>query len=140
MIGFYQITLAHSVPFTAKPAPSTYTPKKLDISAKNHDIRAPEFTRTAFRGITLANTPQARKRARQNVTRNVRNRSYRSSIRTNIKTLLKAITEKDTDAAVAAQKKAASAIDKGCGKGLMHKNNAARLKSRLNKRVQALAG
>ena len=86
----------------------------------------------------MANSPQARKRARQSVKRNLHNRGYRSSIRTSIKALLKAISAEDKDAAVLAQKRATSIIDKGCGKGLMHKNNAARLKSRLNKRVQVL--
>ena len=88
----------------------------------------------------MANSPQTRKRARQNVQRNLRNRSYRASIRTSIKALLKVISTGDKDAAKVAHNKTTSAIDKGCGKGLMHKNNAARLKSRLNKRVQALAG
>lgn len=86
----------------------------------------------------MANSPQARKRARQSVTRNLRNRGQRSSIRTSIKALLKAIEGGDKEATATAQQKASSAIDKGCGKGLMHKNNAARLKSRLNKRVQTL--
>ncbi len=86
----------------------------------------------------MANSPQARKRARQNVTRNLRNRGYRSSIRTSVKSLLKAIKDGDKEAAALAQLRATSVIDKGAGKGLMHKNNAARLKSRLNKRVKAL--
>lgn len=113
-------------------------PKILDFLSKKHDIRAPEIISTALRGFTLANSPQARKRARQNVTRNLRNRGYRSSIRTTIKALLKAINAEDKEAAVLAQHRATSVIDKGTGKGLMHKNRAARLKSRLNKRVQAL--
>ena len=92
-----------------------------------------------LRGFTLANSPQARKRARQSIKRNLHNRGYRSAIRTSIKSLLKAISAGDQDTVKTAQQKATSAIDKGCGKGLMHKNNAARLKSRLNKRVQALA-
>ncbi len=86
----------------------------------------------------MANSPQTRKRARQNVVRNQRNRSYRSSVRTSIKALLKAINSGDKDAAPTAYRTAASVIDKGSNKGLMHKNTAARLKSRLNKRLQAL--
>ncbi len=86
----------------------------------------------------MANSAQTRKRARQTVTRNLRNRSYRSSIRTSIKNLLKAITAGDKDTVATAHKSATSSIDKGTGKGLMHKNTAARLKSRLNKRVHAL--
>jgi len=87
----------------------------------------------------LANSPQTRKRARQNVVRNQRNRSYRSSVRTSIKALLKAISSGDKDSAPTAYRNAVSVIDKGTNKGLMHKNTAARLKSRLNKRVQTLA-
>jgi small subunit ribosomal protein S20 len=87
----------------------------------------------------LANSPQTRKRARQNVVRNQSNRSYRSSVRTSIKALLKAISTGDKDSAPAAYRNAVSVIDKSAGKGLMHKNTAARLKSRLNKRVQGLA-
>ena len=88
----------------------------------------------------MANSPQTRKRARQNVTRNLRNRSYRSSIRTSIKALLKAMSDGDKEATPKAYREAASVIDKGTSKGLMHKNTAARLKSRLNKRAQAVAG
>ena len=88
----------------------------------------------------MANSPQTRKRARQNVTRNLRNRSYRSSIRTSVKSLLKAISDGDKEATPKAYQAASSVIDKGASKGLMHKNTAARLKSRLNKRVQAIAG
>ena len=88
----------------------------------------------------MANSPQARKRARQNITRNLRNRSYRSTIRTSIKSLLKMIQSGDKENVSTAFQSAMSAIDKGAGRGLMHKNNAARLKSRLNKRVQAFAG
>ena len=88
----------------------------------------------------MANSPQTRKRARQNVTRNLRNRSYRSSVRTSIKSLLKALSDGDKEATPKAYQEATSVIDKGTSKGLMHKNTAARLKSRLNKRVQAVAG
>jgi len=87
----------------------------------------------------LANSPQTRKRARQNVTRNLRNRSYRSSVRTSIKALLKMLNEGNKEAASTAYQQATSVIDKGTSKGLMHKNTAARLKSRLNKRVHAMA-
>ena len=86
----------------------------------------------------MANSPQTRKRARQNVVRNQRNRSYRSSVRTSIKVLLKAIGAGDKDGIIAAYRSAVSVIDKSAGKGLMHKNTAARLKSRLNKRSQGL--
>ena len=86
----------------------------------------------------MANSPQTRKRARQNVVRNQRNRSTRSSVRTSIKVLLKAISAGDKEGTPVAYRNVTSIIDKTAGKGLMHKNTAARLKSRLNKRVQGL--
>ena len=86
----------------------------------------------------MANSSQTRKRARQNVTRNARNRSYRSSVRTSIKSLLKAVNAGDKEGAPIAYRQAVATIDKGAGKGLMHRNTAARLKSRLNRRVQSL--
>lgn len=87
----------------------------------------------------MANSPQARKRARQNDKRNARNRSYRSMVRTQIKSLLKLIEAKDKDGATTAYRVAASQIDKATGKGLYKKNTAARLKSRLNNRLRAIA-
>ncbi len=87
----------------------------------------------------MANSPQTKKRARQNDKVRLHNRSYRSSVRTGIKALLKMIQAEDKDGANAAYKAAVSAIDKSTGKGLMHKNRAARLKSRLNARVRGLA-
>ena len=86
----------------------------------------------------MANSSQTRKRARQNVVRNAHNRSYRSSVRTAIKSLLNEVTAGDKDGAPIAYRNAVATIDKGTNKGLMHKNTAARLKSRLNKRVQGV--
>lgn len=87
----------------------------------------------------MANSPQARKRARQNSVRRLRNHSQRSSVRTAIKKLDAAIQAGDSAAAQEAYKTSVSLIDKATTKGLHHKNRAARLKSRLNKRVKELA-
>lgn len=87
----------------------------------------------------MANSPQARKRARQaerNRTRNVGQRSY---MRTTVKNVIKAVEANDKTAAEAAFKLAVPALDKAGRKGLIHTNKAARLKSRLVKRIQALA-
>lgn len=86
----------------------------------------------------MANSPQARKRAKQNSVRRLANHSQRSAIRTNIKKLEAALEAGDKDAAAIAYKASVSVIDKGTVKGLHHKNRAARLKSRLNKRVKKL--
>ncbi len=87
----------------------------------------------------MANSPQARKRARQNSVRRLRNHSQRSAVRTAIKKLEAAIEAGDKAAAQAAYVASVSKIDKATIKGLHHKNRAARLKSRLNKRVQEMA-
>ena len=87
----------------------------------------------------MANSPQARKRAKQNTVRRLRNHSQRSAVRTEIKKLDAALLAGDVEAAKAAYQTSVSMIDKATVKGLHHKNRAARLKSRLNKRVKELA-
>lgn len=87
----------------------------------------------------MANSPQARKRAKQNSVRRLRNHSQRSSVRTAIKKLDAAIEAGDQAAAKAAFETSMSMIDKATIKGLHHKNRAARMKSRLNKRVKEMA-
>ena len=86
----------------------------------------------------MANSPQARKRAKQNSVRRLANHSQRSAVRTAIKKLVTAIESGDQAAANEALKASASKIDKATIKGLHHKNLAARLKSRLNKRVREM--
>lgn len=87
----------------------------------------------------MANSPQARKRAKQNSVRRLRNHSQRAAVRTAIKKLDAAIAAGNKDEAKAAYEASASMIDKATVKGLHHKNRAARLKSRLNKRVKEMA-
>lgn len=87
----------------------------------------------------MANSPQARKRAKQNSVRRLRNHSQRSAVRTAIKKLEVAIEAGDQVAAKAEFEATVAKIDKATIKGLHHKNRAARLKSRLNKRVKLMA-
>ena len=87
----------------------------------------------------MANSPQARKRAKQNSVRRLRNHSQRAAVRTAIKKLEAAIDTGDQAAAQTAYQKSVAKIDQATSKGLHHKNRAARLKSRLNKRVKAMA-
>lgn len=87
----------------------------------------------------MANSPQARKRAKQNSVRRLRNHSQRSAVRTAIKKLDAAIEAGDQAKANEAYVASVSMIDKATIKGLHHKNRAARLKSRLNKRVKEMA-
>lgn len=86
----------------------------------------------------MANSPQAIKRARQAKVRRSRNMSQRSMVRTYIKRVVSAIEAGDKDAAQAAYTAAVPVIDKSARKGLIHVNKAARHKSRLSKRIQAL--
>lgn len=86
----------------------------------------------------MANSPQARKRARQNETRRQHNASLRSMVRTYIKKVEAALATGDQAAAQEAYSNAVPVIDRMADKGIIHKNKAARHKSRLNTRVKAL--
>lgn len=86
----------------------------------------------------MANSLSARKRARQSEKHRLANASQRSRVRTSIKKVLAAIESGDKSAAESAYKKAVPAIDRCVSKGLMHRNKAARHKSRLNRHIRAL--
>jgi len=86
----------------------------------------------------MANTAQAKKRAKQAEKRRVRNAGQRSNLRTFIKKVIAAIRAGDKEQAQAAFKTAQPIIDSAVNKGLIHKNKAARSKSRLNARVKAM--
>ena len=91
--------------------------------------------------LKLANTKAAEKAIRQNDRRRERNRWFISRTRTFMKKTLKAIDAGDLDAAQASFVEAQSALDKAAEKGIIHKNNASRHKSRLAQRIkQAQAG
>ena len=88
----------------------------------------------------MANSAGSRKRARQAVKRRSHNASLRSMVRTQIKKVRAAIETKNYDDAQAALTVAAPFVDKMVTKGIMHKNKAARIKSRLNAAVIELKG
>lgn len=87
----------------------------------------------------MANSPQAKKRARQAEKRRNHNASLRSLVRTVIKKVNAAVSAGDAAAAKAAYEAAVPVIDRMADKGIIHKNKAARHKSRLNAQVKALA-
>ena len=87
----------------------------------------------------MANSLQAKKRARQAETHRQRNHSQRSQLRTHVKKVAKAIQASDKEAAIAAYKDAVSVIDSSIAKGLIHKNKAARHKSRLNRHIKSMS-
>lgn len=87
----------------------------------------------------MANSKQARKRARQTEGRRVLKASQRSMVRTYVKRVIKAIDSGDHAAAMDAFQKAQPVIDRIADKDVLSKKKAARLKSRLNTRIKALA-
>ncbi len=87
----------------------------------------------------MANIKSAGKRARQSEKTRKHNMGLRAMMRTKIKNVVKACDAGDKDAAVSAYKEAVPVIDSMINKGIVTKNKAARHKSRLNKRVKALA-
>jgi len=86
----------------------------------------------------VANSAQARKRVRQAEKSRQRNASQRSMMRTNVKRVFSAIESGDKAAAETALKDAVPVLDHMARKGLIHKNKAARYKSRFNSQVRAL--
>jgi small subunit ribosomal protein S20 len=86
----------------------------------------------------LANIKSAAKRARQSERRRQHNVALRSKMRTFVKKVLTAVEGGDKEKARAAYDEAVPVIDSVADKGLIHKNKAARHKSRLNNKVRAL--
>ena len=87
----------------------------------------------------MANSAQARKRVRQAAKQNAHNSSLRSELRTAIKKVAKAIETGDKAAAQAAYKDSVSTVDSITDKKIVHKNKAARHKSRLSAAIKAMA-
>jgi small subunit ribosomal protein S20 len=86
----------------------------------------------------LANIKSAIKRNKQNEKRRVRNRIVRGRARTSVKKALSGIEEGNIEEARSATLVAISALDKAAQKGVIHKNNAARRKSRLMRHLSAI--
>ena len=86
----------------------------------------------------MANSAQARKRARQAVKQRTHNVSLRSTLRTAIKKVQKAILAGDKTVAQTEFKQSMSVIDNIADKKIIHKNKAARHKSRFSAAIKAL--
>ncbi|MEM9700993.1 MAG: 30S ribosomal protein S20 [Planctomycetota bacterium] len=86
----------------------------------------------------MPNSPSAKKALRKSQKRRLVNRSKRSALRTDLKKARVSIEETPGDAAEAV-KTAMRHLDISAGRGLIHKNKAARLKSRLAKKLSAAA-
>jgi small subunit ribosomal protein S20 len=87
----------------------------------------------------VANIASAKKRARQSEKHRQHNASFRSMVRTYIKKVQAAISAGNKDNAKAAYTAAVPVIDRMADKGIIHKNKAARHKSRLNAQLKAMA-
>ena len=86
----------------------------------------------------MPNIKSAKKRVRVSLSKRQQNFPIRTMIKTYLKKFEAAMTEGDQAKVVQAFKAFEKSIDKAAGKGLLHKNTAARKKSRLAKRVRSL--
>lgn len=87
----------------------------------------------------MANIRSAAKRARQNVKREERNRRIKSMLKSSIRRFEESLQSGDQEEAKVKLHAAVRQIDKATAKGIVHKNNAARKKSRLNRQFNKSA-
>jgi len=87
----------------------------------------------------MPNTASAKKRLRQNEKLRIHNRASRSQLRTQLRRVHEAVKAGNTDAAQAELRVAQKRIDQAAAKNLIHRNAAARTKSRLVKLVKSAA-
>lgn len=86
----------------------------------------------------MANSKQAAKRSRQAEKRRISNRWQKSKMNTFIKRVIEAVASSDIEKAQQEYRDAVSILDKHATKGLIHRNKAARHKSRLNVMIKSL--
>ena len=85
----------------------------------------------------MANIKSQIKRNRQTIVRHERNKAARSGLKTQVKKFLTTVEAGDKDAAQAAYRETAQAYDRAASKGIVHKNKAANVKSRLAKKLSS---
>ncbi|MBN2372478.1 30S ribosomal protein S20 [bacterium] len=86
----------------------------------------------------MPNHESAKKSVRQNRRRRLINRNQKGKLKSHIKNVIISIEEKDADKAKQFFSSAVSVIDRFASNGLIHKNNAARKKSRLWSKIRSL--
>ncbi len=91
----------------------------------------------AYNPTFVANTSAAKKYARASARRAVANRSVRSAVKTRITRVRRALVDGELELAAELAVVAVSNLDSAASKGVLHKNNVARRKSRLMKRLNA---
>lgn len=87
----------------------------------------------------MPNTKSAKKRLRQSLERRTRNRAVKSTMKTQLRQVREAVAAGNVAEAQAGFKTAQKKLDQAAAKGVIHKNAAARLKSRLSARIKAAA-
>jgi small subunit ribosomal protein S20 len=87
----------------------------------------------------VAHSISAAKRVRQNARRRARNRARKETLKDQLKAMSAALLGGDLKKARAELNKTVQRLDKIAAKGTIHKNNAARRRSRLTRRLNALA-
>ncbi|MEK6247687.1 MAG: 30S ribosomal protein S20 [Planctomycetales bacterium] len=85
----------------------------------------------------MPNSKSAEKRLRQNEKRRQSNKTIRTTLRTQIRKVHEAIDAKDTEATELAFRAATKRLDRAAAKNIIHRNAAARLKSRLSSKIKA---
>jgi small subunit ribosomal protein S20 len=88
----------------------------------------------------VANSKSAEKRARTNERRRIRNQSYKSATRTMVRKAERAVAAGTPEVMATAVGDAISKLDKAAGKGIIHRNAAARKKSRLMAKLNKATG
>lgn len=101
-------------------------------------VQCAAVSRNYFWRLVLANIRSAIKRNRQNKKRREHNRVFRGQARTYIKQVDEAINAGDSKQAEASVTLAISALDRAASKGIIHKNNAARRKSAVMRKLTAM--
>ena len=91
-----------------------------------------------WRLLTVAHSLSSKKRIRQNATRRAINKIRSGFLKAQTRLFTDAVVAKDTAAAEAEFKKLTKQIDQTCAKGVMHKNQGARRKSRMQQRLNAI--
>ncbi len=86
----------------------------------------------------MAHSKSAKKRVRQNRERRLRNRSHRSRLRTQVKALRRSIAAGDPERTREELPRAVALLDRMAGRGVLHRNTAARAKSRLTRLANTL--
>ncbi|PID56035.1 30S ribosomal protein S20 [candidate division KSB3 bacterium] len=86
----------------------------------------------------MANHKSALKKIKQDKIRQMRNKAYKTRLKNVVKNVETALSDANKEAAQAALQEAISTLDRVASKGVIHKNKAARKKSRLTKKVNAL--